>query len=106
MSNGGSWRSSTTSSCDEVLDARLATACSARPTLSSTVSVAPRASSLPAEEREVGRRVVEERVPAPLRLEQQRERGVAADVDAVDRVHLAGDAQGQEPRLLGRVRAA
>ena len=45
-------------------------------------------------QREVGRRVVEELVPAPLRLEQQRERGVAADVDPLDRVHLAGDASG------------
>ena len=46
-----------------------------------------------AEQREVGRRVVEELVAAPLRLEQQGEGGIAADVDAVDRVHLAGDVE-------------
>ena len=45
-------------------------------------------------QREVGRRVVEEVVPALLRFEQDRERGIAADVDPLDRVHLAGDAQG------------
>ncbi len=43
---------------------------------------------------EVGRRVVEHVVPAPLRFQQDRERGIAADVDPLDRVHLAGDAQG------------
>jgi hypothetical protein len=30
---------------------------------------------------------------APLRLEQQRERGIAADVDPLDRVHLHSDVQ-------------
>ena len=39
------------------------------------------------------RRVVGERVPARLRLQQQREGGIAADVDPLDRVHLHGDAQ-------------
>jgi hypothetical protein len=34
------------------------------------------------------RRVVEERVSALLRLEEQSERGIAADVDPFDRIHL------------------
>jgi hypothetical protein len=35
-----------------------------------------------------------------LRLEQQSESGIAADVDAVDRVHLAGDAKGHGSEAL------
>ena len=46
------------------------------------------------DQRQVLRQVVEDVVPAPLGLEQQREGRVAANVDAVDRVHLAGDLQG------------
>jgi hypothetical protein len=44
-------------------------------------------------------------VAALLRFEQQSEGGIAADVDPLDRVHLAGDAQGQEWHPRG-VRAA
>ena len=43
---------------------------------------------------EVGRGVVEEVVAPFLRLQQDRERGIAADVDPLDRVHLTGNAQG------------
>ena len=39
-------------------------------------------------------RVIGQRVAAPLRLEQERERRIAADVDPLDRVHLYGDVQG------------
>ncbi len=41
---------------------------------------------------EVLRRVVENVVPALLRLEQDGEGGIAADVDPLDRVHLDGNA--------------
>ena len=56
-------------------------------------------------QREVGWRVVEHRMPAPLRFEQQGKGGIAADVDAVDGVHLAGDSQGMSrgaPVMLAR----
>jgi hypothetical protein len=33
-------------------------------------------------------------MPAPLRFEQNRECGIAADIDPLDRVHLTGNAQG------------
>jgi hypothetical protein len=36
-------------------------------------------------------RVVQERMPAPLRLQQHRERGIAGDLDALDRIHLDRD---------------
>ena len=39
-------------------------------------------------------RVIGERMAAALRLQQQRERRIAADVDPLDRVHLHGDLQG------------
>ena len=39
------------------------------------------------------RRVVGQRVPARLRLQQQRKGRIAADVDPLDRVHLHGDIQ-------------
>ena len=45
-------------------------------------------------QREIVRRVVEHVVPAPLRFEQQREGGIAPDIDALDRVHLEGDFEG------------
>ena len=45
-------------------------------------------------EREIVRRVVEHVVAAPLRLEQQREGGIAPDIDALDGVHLEGDFEG------------
>jgi hypothetical protein len=32
--------------------------------------------------------------PAPLRFEQEREGGIAPDIDALDRVHLEGDLEG------------
>ncbi len=54
----------------------------------------PAREQLPAVEGEVGRRVIEYLVPAPLRFEQDRERRIAADIDPLDRVHLAGDAEG------------
>ena len=38
-------------------------------------------------------RVIGQRVPARLRFQQQREGGIAADVDPLDRVHLDGDFQ-------------
>ena len=49
---------------------------------------------LVAMQREIGRRVIENVVPALLRFEQNRESAVAANVDPVDRVHLAGNAKG------------
>src|SRR5690606_2948278 len=42
-------------------------------------------------ERQIGRRIVEELMPPALRLEQQGERGIAADIDAINGVHLTGD---------------
>src|SRR5262245_18269782 len=42
---------------------------------------------------EVGRDIVEQLVPALLGLQQQGKGGIAADVDAVDRVHLAGNSE-------------
>jgi hypothetical protein len=45
-------------------------------------------------QREIGRCVIENVVPALLRFEQQRESRVADDVDPVDRVHLNGNAKG------------
>ena len=51
-------------------------------------------------QRKVVRRVVEHVVPAPLRFEQQREGGIAPDIDALDRVHLEGDFEGHGAPLL------
>src|SRR5262249_19872700 len=48
----------------------------------------------PVAHREAIGRVIEERVPTPLRLKQQREGRVARDVDALDWVHLDRDLQG------------
>ena len=48
---------------------------------------------LSAQQRQPVRRVVEERVAAPLRFERQRERRVAGDVDRRNMVHLDGDLQ-------------
>ena len=45
-------------------------------------------------EREVGGRVIEHVVAAPLRLQQEREGGIAPNIDALDRVHLEGDLEG------------
>ena len=42
-------------------------------------------------------RVVADRMAAPLRLQQQREGRIAADVDPLDRVHLDGDFQAHRP---------
>ena len=49
---------------------------------------------LGAAQRQPVRRVIGERVAAPLCLEQQRKGGIAADIDPCDRVHLDGDVQG------------
>ena len=49
---------------------------------------------LPVAQREIGGRVIEHVVPAPLRFEQEREGGIAPDIDALDRVHLEGDLEG------------
>ena len=46
----------------------------------------------PPQRQPVGR-VICDRVAAFLRLQQQRETGIAADVDPLDRVHLYGNAQ-------------
>src|SRR5262245_42472522 len=54
----------------------------------------------PLVEREIGRRVVEQRMPAPLGFQEQRKGRVAADIDAVDRVHLTGDAKGHATMLV------
>ena len=51
-------------------------------------------------EREIGGRVVEHVVPAPLRLEQEREGRIAPDIDALDRVHLEGDLEGHGDEAL------
>ena len=45
-----------------------------------------------AQDEPVGR-VIGEGIGAALRLQQQRERRIAADVDPLDRVHLDGDVQ-------------
>ena len=58
-----------------------------------------RGHDLGAAHREVVGRVVEQPVPAPLRLEQQREGGIARDPDALDRVHLDGDGEGHGSSL-------
>ncbi len=47
---------------------------------------------LPVPHREPIGRIVHQRMPPRLRLEQQRERGVARDLDVLDGVHLDGDA--------------
>ena len=39
-------------------------------------------------------RIIGQRVAAGLRLQQQRESGIAADIDPLDRIHLDGDVQG------------
>ena len=44
-------------------------------------------------QREPVGRVIGQRIGALLRLEQQRERRIAADVDPLDRIHLDGDVQ-------------
>jgi hypothetical protein len=49
---------------------------------------------LGAAQRQPVRRVIGDRMPPPLRLQQQRKGGIAADADARDRVHLHGDFQG------------
>ena len=48
-------------------------------------------------QRQPVRRVVDDRVAALLRLQQQREGRIAADVDPLDRVHLYGDFQAHRP---------
>ena len=45
-------------------------------------------------ERQIVGRVIEHVMPAPLRFEQQREGGIAPDIDALDGVHLEGDFEG------------
>ena len=49
-------------------------------------------------------RVVGDRMAALLRLQQQREGRIAADVDPLDRVHLHGDFQAHRPPLRKRFR--
>src|SRR5581483_9106166 len=43
------------------------------------------------DQRKISRRVIEHVMPAPLRLEQEREGRIAPDIDALDGVHLEGD---------------
>ena len=50
-----------------------------------------RGDHLAAAQRQPVRRVVGDGVAPPLRLQQQRKGGIAADVDPLDRVHLHGD---------------
>jgi hypothetical protein len=47
-------------------------------------------------ERQIGRRVVEDLVSAPLSFEQNCKRGIAADVDPLDWVHLACNAKAHD----------
>jgi hypothetical protein len=50
-------------------------------------------------QRQAVRRVIGDGMAAPLRLQQQGEGRIAADIDPLDRVHLHGD--GQAHRSLG-----
>ena len=60
--------------------------------LSRTVQALARAPiSVPSRMAEMVRRVIEQVVAAPLRLQHQREGRIAADVDPRDVVHLDGD---------------
>ncbi len=53
-------------------------------------------------QREIVGRVIEHVMAAPLRFEQQREGGIAPDIDALDGVHLEGDFEGHGALLLHR----
>jgi len=92
MSNGGSWRSSTTSSVERF--ERLGSAQCEVVTL-----LAPELHRLGARrhfavaEAEFGRRVVPHGVAAPLGLEPQHEGRIAIDVDGRHMVHLDGDVE-------------
>ena len=72
------------------------------PTSSRTVSDCTGATISLAPQREFVGRVIGQPMAALLRLQQQREGGIAADVDARDRVHLDGDVQfhGRDPSCL------
>ena len=45
-------------------------------------------------QRQPVRRVIGQRMLAPLRFQQQRQRRIATDIDSFDRIHLHGDVQG------------
>ncbi len=60
---------------------------------------------LRAQQRQPVRRVIGDAVAAFLRFQQQREGGIAADADPLDRVHLHGDIQAHRcPKDMFRCR--
>ena len=50
-------------------------------------------------EGQIARAVIEQAMAARLRFQRQRESGIAADIDLLDRVHLDRDGQGHDKPL-------
>ena len=72
---------------------RLAASVKWSPATSRTLSCSTVANTLAVEQRQPVGRVIGELVAALLRLQQQREGGIALDVDPLDRIHLHRDVE-------------
>ncbi len=102
MSKGGSCRSRITSNDFQIGPLRLAQ----RDVIADLVAHIHRLhgrKDLAAALRQLVRGVIGQPVPARLGLEHQRESGIAADIDPLDRVHLDGNVKGHRSLFFLRI---